>query len=47
MSKNGMSLMKSISTATEELGRGPWSPFFLWIFELFLRNLSVKLIVYL
>ena len=38
--------MKSISTATEELGRGPSSPFFLWIFELFLRNLSVKLVVY-
>lgn len=38
--------MKSISTAPEGLGREPWSPFFLWIFELFLRNLSVKLIVY-
>ena len=47
MSKNRLSLMKSISTATEELGRGPSSPFFLWIFELFLRNLSVQLIVYL
>ena len=38
--------MKSISTATEGLGHGPWSPFFLWSFELFLRNLSVKLIIY-